>query len=548
MPTGAELFARTLTQLNLTDLFTLVGDHLNEALAQSARHGIRVIDVRHESGATHAADAWARTHRRPSAALVTGGPGHTNALTGIAAAHLACSPVIAISGSRASTLAGRGAFQDVDQVSLARPITKWSAEVPETAAIPFYLARAYAEANSGRKGPVHLTIPVDHFTRNIDRDVPIPRVPELTAPYPAPEAIRAAADLLRSAERPVVIAGSGAWWAHAEDELTAFIDKTGLPIYTIGLARGIVPDTHPLCMGHADPALNRAAREAFREADLVLVVGKRLDFRLAMAGPRLFSTSAKFIQIDIHAPELGLNRELAVAIHGDARAALSGAGFSLLRALAPHWLDHLRDLRRKWEETLYANASDADTPLHPAAFFAGMRKALPRDVLYSWDGGDFVHWGRAMLPALHPGGWMRLGPLGGIGAGLPNGIALQLAHPDRRVVVVTGDGALGFYIAELDTAVRLKLPLILVVGNDAGWGLERELQGGDTVACELLRTRYDLVMQGFGGAGETIETLEQIAPAFARALTSKVPYCLNVMIRGARSPFTSYQMEGKAAK
>ena len=179
-----------------------------------------------------------------------------------------------------------------------------------------------------------------------------------------------------------------------------------------------------------------------------------------------------------------------------------------------------------------------------------MREALPREVLYSWDGGDFVHWGRAILPARKPGGWLRLGPLGTIGAALPNALALQLAHPGQPVAAITGDGALGFYLAEMDSAVRHKLPIVVIVGNDGGWGLERELQsfatgGAPTVACELRASRYDVVMQAFGGGGETIETVEQVRPAIERAFAAGGPYCLNVRIRGVRSPFTDWQIAGK---
>jgi len=175
---------------------------------------------------------------------------------------------------------------------------------------------------------------------------------------------------------------------------------------------------------------------------------------------------------------------------------------------------------------------------------------LPRDTLFAWDGGDFAHWGRASIPARIAGAWLRLGPLGTIGSSLPNGIALQVAHPGKPVAVITGDGAFGFYIAELDTAVRHKLPIVVIVGNDAGWGLERELQTAtidatETVACELRRTRYDVIMQGFGGQGETIDSLDQVRPAVERAFSAGVPYCLNVNIRGVRSPFTDWQISGK---
>jgi acetolactate synthase-1/2/3 large subunit len=427
--------------------------------------------------------------------------------------------------------------------------------VPDAAHIPSYLQRAYAEADSGRKGAVHLTIPVDLLAAPVAPVAPVVAPgPEGTplppVSFPAPDIHRAIA-LLRAAQRPILIAGSGVWWARAEEALRRFIEIAQIPLYTITMGRGTVSDDHPLVMGYADPALNHAVHTAFREADLFLIVGKRIDYRLALGGSRLFPPDARFIQIDIHPQELGLNRRLDAAICADARLALE----ALAEAAGPQpwprrpWLERLRALRRDWEATLAQAASDDASPMHPAALCRELSQALPRDVLYSWDGGDFVHWGRALLPAREPGGWLRLGPLGAIGSSLPNALALQLAHPRRPVAVITGDGALGFYIAEMDTAVRHKLPIVVIVGNDAGWGLERELQsfayGGVTVACELQSTPYDVIMKGFGGGGETIERLEQVRPAVQRAFASGVPYCLNVKIRGVRSPFTEWQIAGK---
>ncbi|MGH9661555.1 MAG: thiamine pyrophosphate-binding protein, partial [Bryobacteraceae bacterium] len=364
--------------------------------------------------------------------------------------------------------------------------------------------------------------------------------------------VAAAIALLRQAQRPVVIAGSGVWWGDAGEELRQFIETTSLPLYSITMARGVVSDEHPLSMGYADPALNEAVRTAFQEADVFLIVGKRIDFRLALGGPRLFSAAAKFVQIDIHPQELGMNRPLEVAICADVKSALRALTAEAGSPWKPlPWLERLRALRAAWDEKIAATARDARSPLHPAAFYAELKKWLPRDMYYAWDGGDFVHWGRVTLPALHPGRWLRLGPLGTIGSALPNSLAVQLAHPGKPVFMITGDGSLGFYIAELDTAVRHKLPVIVVVGNDAGWGLERELQSAAdprTVACELRSTRYDLVMKGFGGGGETIDTVDQVRPAVERALASGVPYCLNVNVRGVRSPFTDWQVSGKAPK
>jgi acetolactate synthase-1/2/3 large subunit len=542
MPTGAELFIDTIVHLGIGEMFTLVGDHLNEVLLYAPKRGVRIIDMRHESAVTHAADVWARVHRRPSVSLVTGGPGHTNSLTGIATAFLAGSPLIAVSGASPASQAHRGAFQDLDQVATARPLVKWAAQPAGAAQIPRYVAQAYAEAVSGRMGPVHLTIPVDLF--RAQATTPMPEVAQVSRPAPDPDALNEAVSVLRAAERPVVIAGSGVWWAGAEDELVCFAEHTNLPVFTIGLARGAVRDDHPLCMGYADPALSRAAARIFAEADCFLVLGKRIDFRLGMGGPRVIPREAKVIQVDIHPQELGLNRRLDVAGCGDLKPTLQALADGPPWPARP-WLDRLRHLRGEWLEQLDRTGEDHSTPLHPAALFRELKRLLPQDVLISWDGGDFAHWGRAILSANVPGGWVRLGPLATIGAALPNAVALQLAHPSSPVVLITGDGALGFYIAELDTAVRHRLPLVIIVGNDAAWGIERELQGGrDTVACELRRTRYDAVMQGFGGDGETVDTIEEIAPALARAWQAEGPYLINVDIRGVRSPFTEWKLAG----
>jgi acetolactate synthase-1/2/3 large subunit len=550
MPTGAELFVQAITELGIQKIFTLVGDHLNPVLAVASRSNLEIIHMRHEAAVVHAADAFARATRTPALSLVTGGPGHTNSLTGLATAYLAGSPVIAVSGSRPNSNAERQAFQDIDQIGMAKPVVKWAAQPYSASQIPFYLFRAYTESSTGRMGPVHLTIPVDVFSAEASATsvrVPVP----VEGPAPAPVLIERAIELLQRSERPVVIAGSGAWWADCRAELQQFIELASLPLFTIGMARGLVPDDHELCFGYADPALNRACQKSFQEADLFLVLGKRIDFRLGLGSVRVIPSEARCIQVDIHPPELGMNRALDVAICADLKQTLR-ALIQTYRATQPSrasWLDRLRTFRDLWRDTLMSYSADHQTPLHPAAVHGEIVRGLPADVLLAWDGGDFIHWGRALTPALQPGGWVRLGPLGTIGASLPNGIALKLANPDKPVAVITGDGALGFYIAELDTAVRYQLPLVLIVGNDAGWGLERELQSaveGTTAACELQSTRYDRVMEAFGGAGETVESLEQVFPAVQRAFRSGVPYCVNVVIRGVRSPFTEWTLAGKA--
>jgi acetolactate synthase-1/2/3 large subunit len=550
MPTGAELFIQTIKQLGIQKIFTLVGDHLNPVLSVASRSDLDIIDMRHEAAVVHAADAYARATRKPALSLVTGGPGHTNSLTGLATAYMAASPVIAVSGSRPNSLAERQAFQDIDQIGMAKPVVKWAAQPCSASQIPFFLSRAYTESSRGRMGPVHLTIPIDVFSGEApDTSVHLPL--PLEPPAPSTVHVERALELLRRSERPVVIAGSGAWWADCGAELKRFIELASLPLFTIGMARGLVRDDHELCFGYADPALNRACHKSFQQADLFLLLGKRIDFRLGLGSARVIPAGATCIQVDIHPQELGMNRSVDLGICADVKQMLlamlqAGAGQQPNRA---SWLHRLRGFREEWEATLANYSRDRETPLHPAAVYPEILRALPPDALLAWDGGDFIHWGRALTPALHSGGWVRLGPLGTIGAALPNGIALKLANPERPVAVITGDGALGFYIAELDTAVRYKLPLVLIVGNDAGWGLERELQSaveGTTAACELRSTRYDRVTEGFGGAGETVESLDQVFPAVQRAFRSGLPYCINILIRGARSPFTEWTISNKA--
>ena len=551
MPTGAELFVSSIKNLGATHVFTLVGDHLNEVLQVADREGLSIYDTRHESAAVHMADGWGRMTRTPGVSLVTGCPGHTNSITGIATANATGSPILAVSGMSTSQLRDRNAFQDMDQLALVRSVTKYAAVPADAGQIPFHVGRAYREALTGRPGAAHISIPVDLFTATAEQHTPLPDGP-LAIRRPAPDSadINRVIDLLDQAERPVVIAGSGAWFADAGAQIEAFIEKTSLPLFTICLARGLVPDSHPLCFGYADPTLNRAAAEDFAEADLVLLLGKKLDYRLRLGGPQLFSPEAKFVQVDIHPPELGLNRALEVGIAADVKLTLEDLLDALGRRAPPDrsaWLARISEAGEAWRRELAAQAEQPSTPMHPLHLFTRLRDLVPQDATLCWDGGDFVHWGRCTLPARLPMHWLRLGAPAGLGVGFPIGLAAQILRPNAPSIVITGDGSLGFYLAEMDTAVRFGLPVIIIVGNDGAWGIERELQlghydSGKTVACELRRTRYDLVMKGFGGEGEFIETPEQIAPAFQRALASDKPYLLNVDIQGVASPFTQYQL------
>lgn len=555
MLTGSELFVRSLKSQGVDRLFTLVGDHLNDVLQVAAREGMSVYDTRHESAAVHMADGWSRLTRAPGVSLVTGAPGHTNSITGIATAQATAVPMLAVSGMSDSRARDRNAFQDMDQTKLVQGITKYAAVPARSGQIPFHVRRAFLEMLRGRPGVAHLSIPVDLFTEKNGTHHPIaegPIRPLRSAPSTAD--VDRLIDLLARAERPAVIAGSGAYWSWADEELAAFIEAANVPLFTISLARGIVSDDHPLCFGYADATISRGAEHALRQADLVIVVGKRLDYRLRMGGRQLFDDAATMVQIDVCGHELGLNRTLEVGMQADARAALEAINGSLAGRAAPDrsaWLAEVQRGCDAYAAKVAALAATPRDPMHSLHVYQVLRDALPHDATICWDGGDFVHWGRYICRARRPGRWMRLGSLAGLGVALPVGLAAQILRPNAPTVVVTGDGSLGFYIGELDTAVRFGLPIIVVVGNDGGWGIERELQRGfypdsDTVACELRRTRYDLVMKGFGGDGAHVTSPQQLPEAFDRAFRSERPFLVNVEIDGVGSPFTQYQLERRA--
>lgn len=550
MPTGSELFVRSLKSQGVDRVFTLVGDHLNDVLQVAVRSGLAVYDTRHESAAVHMADGWSRLTRTPGVSMVTGAPGHTNSITGIATANATAVPMLAVSGMSDSRARDRYAFQDMDQLKLVQGIAKYAAVPTRAGQLPFYVKRAYLEMLHGRPGVAHLSVPVDLFTETSDTHYPVPDPVQPLRNGPCDADLDRVIDLLAAAERPVIIAGSGAYWSRAEDELKRFVEASGAPLFTTNLARGMVPDTHPLCFGYADATINRGAENACQQADLIMIVGKRADYGLRMGGPQLFPSHAKTIQIDVSGTELGLNRTLDVGILADAKTTLAALNAALAARAAPDrhaWVGEVQRGCDEYAAEIEAMVAEERFPMHSVHVYDALRRALPSDATICWDGGDFVHWGRYMLRARHVGRWMRLGSLAGLGVGLPIGLSAQILRPDSKSVVITGDGSLGFYIGELDTAVRFGLPLVIIVGNDAGWGVERELQQGfypgeQTVACELRSTRYDLVMKGFGGDGAHVTSPDQLPDAFDRAFRSERPFLVNVEIAGAGSPYTKYQI------
>jgi len=503
--TGAEVFVQAAQQLGIGKIFTLVGDHLNEVLGAAARAGIQIIDMRHESGVTHAADAFARVTRRPALSMVTGGPGHTNSLTGIAThtrrkppdcgERLACHEhggTRGLSRYRAGGLdaghceVGRAAAQCLPDPVLPRP--------------------AFAEADSGRKGPVHLTIPHDVFTSTTETATGAALPAASHAAAPSSTDVERAIKLLRTAQRPVVLAGSGVWWARAEAELQRFIEKTSLPLYTVTMGKGVVSDEHPLVMGYGDPALNRAALRAFQEADLFLIPGKRIDYRLALGGPRLFPGCGEVYPGGY--PSAGIGNEPA-ARSGYLRGReghLGRPGRGGRQAGMGASAVARQDTPAQGRVAAHVETCMADraAPIHPAAFYAELSCVLPRDVLYSWDGGDFTHWGRYLRQRSSPvagcawAHWLPSGqgcPTAWL-CSSPTRVNRRLYH--RRWVLGLLPGGAGYAGAAQPAGGRDRGQRRLLGHREAvpgSAGMER------TVACDLRASRYDLIMQAFGEAG-----------------------------------------------
>lgn len=562
---GGATLVRALRAQGVDCVFTLCGNHLLSVYDAVIDDGLRLIDVRHEAAAAHMADAWARVTGRPGVCLVTGGPGHTNALTGIATAWAADSPVIWLSGASELANQGMGAMQEMDQVGVARPVTKWSAEVTDARQIPRSLDKAFQIAQTGRPGPVHLTLPVDVVDTTVEEgevEYAEPtdwRVATRTSANPA--LVPAALDLLARAQRPVVVAGAGAWWTGAGEQLSAFVEATGLPVFTIDTARGLISDDHPLCFGYADPLLNSAAT-LFGRADVVLLLGRRLDFRLRYG--QVFAPEARLIQVDAEPTDLGRNRRPAVAIAGDVAAVLeqflSYERSASRRAEPPQrawsrgsWLEELTRAREAGVASREAGESSDERPLHPLRIVREVRAVLGDDYCLTFDAGDFIQWGRQALPARQPGAWLRLGPMATLGSAIPFAIAAKLARPRSRVIALTGDGGMGFYGFEFDTAVRHQVPFVTVVANDAAWGMERNLQigifGPDRVVASALQpTRYDRFVAVLGGHGEHVSAPEELRPALERAIAANRPALVDVEAACLASSLTDASVARKRAR
>jgi len=540
--TGADLICRALKLEGVTNIFGLAGDHILPVLDAMADQDFRIIDTRHEQAAVHMADAWARITERPGVCMYTT-PGFANAIPGLTNSMHNESPVISIAGCADLHDLGRGGQQEIDQVHMAAPMTKGSFLVDDARRIPEFIRRAMRLAFSGRRGPVHLTIPVNLQEGSVDIEQGELYEPDeyraKESMLAVPESVRRAVALLRQARKPLIIAGSAAGYTLSGDALQRFIETTRLPILTEEQARGLISDDHPYVFGFFERGLNRVAAKV-READVVLLLGRKQDFTIGFCRPPHVAADAKIVQVDPSPLEIGRNRGVAVGMVGDVSSVLDQmtkeAASSIWKDLP--WLDELREVRASqsvWAE----NLARAETPMHALFVHKIVKSMLRSDDCLVFDGGDFCHFGRSLLPALKPKRWFYVSSLGMLGSSLPTALAAKVAYPDSRVVMFTGDGAFGFNGMEFDTAVRHGLNIVAILGNDSAWGIDRQIQlglYGRSVATELLQTRYEQVVQGLGGYGEFVERAEDLEPALHRAFASAKPALLNVAIQQASSP------------
>jgi acetolactate synthase-1/2/3 large subunit len=514
---GGALAVAAARPYGVDVMFTLSGGHVFPLYdgAVKADPPMRIVDVRHEQTAVFAAEAYAKLTRTPGLAVLTAGPGVTNGVSAVTTAHFNASPVLVLGGRAPAARWGSGSLQELDHPPLLAPVTKRAATVAETASIPGAVADALALAMSPRRGPVFLDVPMDVLFSYADAVVPEP-VPPAVETDGDPAQVAA---LLRSAERPVLVAGSDVWYDGAEDTLRALAEAHGVPVVMNGMGRGCLPADHPL-------AFSRVRGLAFTDADLVVVVGTPLDFRLAFGA---FGT-ARVAHV-VNAPS-------EVASHVDLAAYAAGPLTDVLAAMTTSgdhkdWVARLRaeeETKRAAESEQLATDS---TPVHPARVYGELRGRLDNDAVVVCDGGDFVSYAGKYVESYRPGCWLDPGPYGCLGTGLGYSIAARLARPDSQVVLLLGDGAAGFSLMDVDTLVRHGLPVVMVCGNNGIWGLEKHpmnfLYGYDVAADLQPGCRYDQVVAALGGHGELVTDVDEVGPALDRAFEAGVPAMVNIV-------------------
>ncbi len=536
---GGQLIAQALRAEGVTHLFTLSGGHIAPIYDGCVREGIRIVDFRHEQAAAHAADGWARVTLQPGVAAVTAGPGVTDAVTGIANAAYANSPMLVLSGKNPIVEFDMGSLQEMDQVTLVSSITKWAKTCYDARKLADFVATAFRYATAGRGGPVFLDVPLDVQFNSTGDAGPAPMSRTEARPQGDPDLVKAAVRLLAEAARPIVFAGAGVRWSNAHDALRELAHALKVPVFLNSLGRGCLPPDDPYFF-------SAARRHALSNADLVLALGVDWDFRLGF-GTKGFAPDARVIQVDVDAAQIGRNRPVEVGIVGDPGRVIeqlveAGAG----NAAEPEWTSQVRDEESRKNDQARAGMDSDASPIHPQRFAKEIRDVLDRDAVVVGDGGDIVGITASIVHAYQPGHWLDPGPFGCLGVGPSFAIAAKLAKPSSRVLIVYGDGSFGFNAMEYESAIRQGIPFVGIIGNDGAWGQIRVAQEalygpGNAPASELSpEAPYHRMVDGLGGYGEVVTEPSGIRPALERAFESGVPACVNVMVDPALMRRASY--------
>lgn len=517
---GGMLALAAARAYGVGELFTLSGGHVFPLYDAAHATGLPIFDVRHEQSAVFAAEAVAKLQRRPSLAVLTAGPGVTNGISGLTSASFNGAPVLVLAGRAPQFRWGAGSLQEIDHLPLVAPVTKYAATAGSTAEVPAAVGAALRAALTPHRGPAFLDLPLEVAFSSAEAELP-PADP-VPVVEPDPEQVAKAGALLAAAEQPVFVAGSDVYGGDAVAALREAAEALRVPVFTNGMGRGALPPDHPL-------AFAKSRRVALAGADLVVVIGTPLDFRLGFGD----FGAAQVVHI-VDAPEQRPSHlEPAAGPAGDLRLILS--------ALADHgtgrdraeWLGTLRAAEQE-AAARHAEEMAADTePIKPARVYGELRRVLDRDAVTIGDGGDFVSYAGRYLEPATPGCWLDPGPYGCLGTGLGYAMGARVTYPDRQVCVLLGDGAAGFSLMDVESLVRQRLPVVLVVGNNGIWGLEkhpmRAMYGYDVAADLQPGLRYDQVVAALGGAGETVTKPSELAGALRRAFGAGVPYLVNVL-------------------
>lgn len=532
---GADTFVKALELAGVSKVFTLSGNHIMPVYNAIFDSKIELIHTRHEAAAVHMADAWARLTGEIGIALVTGGPGHANAVSALYTASMAESPVVLISGHAPLNQLGKGAFQEMAQADIAAPLTKASWTCLKTEDIALDTAKAIRIAKSGRPGPTHLSLPSDILESASPLTASLPSSQDFLAEHqPANLDISVILSTLMAAKSPLILVGPMMLSKSGKKQLLCLEESLNIPVIGMESPRGI-----------GDPSLG-AFSEVLSKADCILLLGKKLDFTLKFGSSPGINSECTFLQIDPEENEIervknAVGSRLKSAFICDTPTAIGAliAAKSTKHPSSGKWLGEV-NAAITYRPTSWKELPPKDGRVHPAQVFLPLQELLdshPDSVLVS-DGGEIGQWAQACLKAPNR---VLNGIAGSIGAGLPFALASRVAKPNVPIIAVMGDGTFGFHSAEIDTAVRYGLDFVLIVGNDARWNAEYQIQLKDygkdrTIACELLPSSYEKVAQAFGGYGELVTNSNEILPAVKRAIESQLPSCLNVMIEGLAAP------------